>query len=161
MTRVVAGALAAAAVLWAAAVLTSPLAATRGGSRAAACAAVVYAAGSRICHQRPERSFHLAGVQLPVCARCLGLYVSSAVAALAFVLVPAQRRMAPTAIDSRVVLAVAALPTLLTVGLEWIQIAHPSNLARAAAALPLGAAAGWIVLRSLWTEKPASVRVPV
>ena len=33
---------------------------------------------SRICHQRPERSFAIAGIQMPVCARCSGLYVSGA-----------------------------------------------------------------------------------
>ena len=40
-------------------------------------------AAGRVCHQRPERSFHVAGVQLPVCARCTGLYVSGAAGALA------------------------------------------------------------------------------
>ena len=38
-------------------------------------AAVVYGVGSFICHQLPERSFHIAGFQLPVCARCLGIYI--------------------------------------------------------------------------------------
>ena len=36
-----------------------------------------YAAGSIVCHQIPERSFHIAGVQLPVCARCTGLYAGA------------------------------------------------------------------------------------
>src|SRR4030095_15526888 len=30
----------------------------------------VYIVGSGICHQLPERSFHLWGPQMPVCARC-------------------------------------------------------------------------------------------
>ncbi len=29
----------------------------------------------RICHQRPERSFFVNGSQLPICARCIGLYL--------------------------------------------------------------------------------------
>lgn len=29
---------------------------------------------SPICHQLPDRSFHLAGKALPVCARCAGIY---------------------------------------------------------------------------------------
>src|SRR4029453_18159539 len=41
-------------------------------------AGVMYAAGSFICHQLPERSFHVQGAQLPVCARCLGLYCGGA-----------------------------------------------------------------------------------
>lgn len=46
-------------------------------------AAAVYVVGSVLCHQLPERSFHLWGVQLPVCARCLGMYVGGAIAAVA------------------------------------------------------------------------------
>jgi len=40
-------------------------------------AAVVYLAGGRICHQRPERSFATRDVQWPVCARCSGLYLAA------------------------------------------------------------------------------------
>ncbi len=36
---------------------------------------VVYQAFSHLCHQIPERSFHIAGYPLAVCARCTGLYV--------------------------------------------------------------------------------------
>ena len=45
-------------------------------------AAVMYAAGSFICHQIPERSFHLDGIQLPVCARCFGLYGGGALGSM-------------------------------------------------------------------------------
>ena len=30
----------------------------------------------KICHQRPDRSFFIFGKKLPLCARCLGLYLS-------------------------------------------------------------------------------------
>ena len=42
----------------------------------------VYLAGSVLCHQLPARSFFLWGVQMPVCARCTGIYAGAAVAAL-------------------------------------------------------------------------------
>ena len=42
-------------------------------------AGVVYLLGGRLCHQIAERSFHLDGAQLPVCARCLGVYVGAVV----------------------------------------------------------------------------------
>lgn len=29
-----------------------------------------------ICHQKPERSLYIAGVQLPLCARCTGIYAA-------------------------------------------------------------------------------------
>jgi uncharacterized membrane protein len=152
--------LVAAAVVWTAAVAAAPIAATRGGGRVAACAGVVYLVGSRVCHQRPERSFHLAGVQLPVCARCLGLYASSMAGAVVCLLVAAGRGPARAPLDPRLVLAVAALPTIATVALEWMHLAYPSNAVRALSAVPLGLAAGWIVVGSLWTE-PASARAKV
>jgi uncharacterized membrane protein len=33
--------------------------------------------GYAICHQLPERSFHMAGQQLPLCARCTGIYMGA------------------------------------------------------------------------------------
>ena len=35
--------------------------------------------GYAICHQIPDRSFHLNGHQLPLCARCTGTYLGAAV----------------------------------------------------------------------------------
>jgi uncharacterized membrane protein len=41
---------------------------------AAVAGAVIHAAFAAVCHQLPERSFVLAGEQVAVCHRCLGLY---------------------------------------------------------------------------------------
>src|SRR5262249_27810059 len=46
---------------------------------------VVYGVGAVVCHQRPDRSFHMWTVALPVCARCLGIYAGAAVAYGAYV----------------------------------------------------------------------------
>lgn len=113
-------------------------------------AAMVYRGAGLICHQRPERSFHLAGVQLPVCARCTGLYMSGAVAALAACGGWRRRVAAPRA--TRIAFAMAAVPTALTIAVELAGLAHPSNDVRAMSAIPLGAAAGWIFVRSLRAE---------
>jgi uncharacterized membrane protein len=40
-----------------------------------AAASVLYFLFSRICHQIPDRSFHLLGYSLAVCHRCFGVYV--------------------------------------------------------------------------------------
>jgi hypothetical protein len=43
----------------------------------------VYAIGSAICHQLTERSFHLWRAQMPVCARCTGIYFGAVIGATA------------------------------------------------------------------------------
>jgi len=42
----------------------------------------IYAALGWVCHQQPERSWHLAGKPLAVCVRCFGLYVGALLAVL-------------------------------------------------------------------------------
>ena len=106
-------------------------------------AGAVYLAGSLICHQRPDRSFHFAGAQLPVCARCAGIY-AGAVLCLGF-WVLGFRAPGSTVRRSRVVLVAAAIPTVFTVVMEWLGQWAPSNLARALAGAPLGAAVAFVV----------------
>lgn len=131
--------LAAATVVWAVVILIAPLAIQRPAG--AGGATLVYAASSRICHQRTERSFAVAGVQMPVCARCAGLYLAGAAGAL----IACFRRLPRAMVHrTRTVLAVAALPTALTFALEFASLMPFSNVARAVAAIPLGLAAGWV-----------------
>jgi uncharacterized membrane protein len=105
----------------------------------------LFPVGSFICHQRPERSFFVHGRQLPVCARCTGLYVGAAMAAPAALIAAA----AATAGRARVMIAAAALPTLVTWTAEFAGFARFSNGARFIAALPLGFMAAWLVLGEL------------
>ena len=105
---------------------------------------VLYAASSRICHQRPERSFVIAGFQMPVCARCSGLYASGALGAL---LAWSRPRRSPR--FGRALLFAAAVPTALTFALEFSGLMRFSNATRAIAALPLGACAGWVFVGML------------
>jgi uncharacterized membrane protein len=143
MQRLIAGILTLAAVCWIAVILSIPLTADRGFGFGS----VVYTIAALVCHQRPERSFHISGVQLPVCARCTGLYLAGALGAVAawFGIAANPRR-------TRAVILIAALPTAFTVAIEWAAFAAPTNLLRAAAALPLGAAAGWLFVRMLRAE---------
>ena len=137
MNRTLAAALTAAALLWAGIVIAAPFALRSG---LATPAAIVYTAASRICHQKQERSFHLDGTPLPVCARCTGIYLSAAVGTLAgwWLL---RRRPAPPV---RLALALAAAPSIVTWTLEHVGGVPFSNASRALAALPLGAVTGWL-----------------
>jgi hypothetical protein len=148
-----------AAMAWPMALLLAPVAAARPQSSAIGYpfALVMYAAGSVICHQRPDRSFHLLGGQLPVCARCLGIYAGAALLSLIAAARPDYSPALPfggtrhraTAGDrrssARTVLLISALPTAATVLAEWMTGATPGNWTRALSGVPLGAAVAWIV----------------
>jgi hypothetical protein len=139
-----------------------------------ALALAVYRTGSLICHQRPERSFLLFAVTLPVCARCTGIYAGAALMAMAVTGrgAAARRRSKPVASadgvrrasrstvarsvgDARRVLFLAALPTAATVIYEWSTGQMPTNWIRATSGVPLGAVVAWIVC----TVAPASSEV--
>ena len=123
------------AIAWVVLLAAAPTAAFGGPA-----SGVVYAMGSLVCHQRPERSFHVGLAQLPVCARCSGLYMGAALGAVATLAGRSRRRDADAAALLRAVLVGAAAPTAVTWTAEALGLWAPSNLVRCAAALPLGAA---------------------
>src|SRR5918911_4942837 len=115
----------AAAVAWAALLVAVPFVASRAHATPLGTAIVVavYGIGNLVCHQLPERSYRLWNAQMPVCARCTGIYSGAAIAAIAYCV--AQRfRAVRTRVgrpeglrypSPRVLLALAALPTAITV----------------------------------------------
>jgi uncharacterized membrane protein len=105
-------------------------------------AGAVYLAGSLVCHQQPERSFHLAGAQLPVCARCLGLYAGGGLGLLVWAARARGTRAGWRRSQALRVLALAAVPTAVSVATAWAGLGDPPNVWRALLALPLGTAAG-------------------
>jgi uncharacterized membrane protein len=122
---------------------------SRGGPQLASASGLVYEGAGRICHQRPERSFTVAGVQQPVCARCFGLYAAGALGALlGWSSVGGKRDRS----HDRNLLILCAAPTAVTFGLEFVGIAYPSSAVRAIAAVPLGIASGWVFVRGLREE---------
>ena len=114
---------------------------------------VTYAIGSLICHQRPERSFHMFGVQMPVCARCLGIYAGAAAAALLWLFSDRRSEVLrhegaiswPDFGLARNALLISAIPIAITLAYEWTTGATPANWIRAASGVSLGAAVAWIV----------------
>jgi uncharacterized membrane protein len=152
MSRFVPAALTGGALLWVALLLLAPLALTSASLTFAFAASAVYEAAGFVCHQRAERSYELAATQMPVCARCVGLYVSGALGAAAAWLPPHRIPAAWSSRAARLTLAVAAVPTAVTWGLEWMGLWQPGNAGRAVAALPLGAAVGWMLVTTLLAE---------
>jgi len=136
----------AAAVSWAVALVLAPsIAARPDASPLYALAFGIYAAGSIVCHQWPDRSFHLWGVQMPVCARCTGIYIGGAVAAIVAYATRVRLKADTTYGHARVALLVAALPTAATLLYEWTTGQTPANAIRALAGFPLGAAVVWAI----------------
>jgi uncharacterized membrane protein len=127
-------------LLWSAALIAAPRPLVPSVS------ALTYTAGSLICHQRPERSFHYQGAQYPVCARCLGLYTGASGGVLLWTAVSGFGRF-PRARAARLthpglvkrVLIFAAAPTAVTVAAAWSGAWDAGNVVRAAVAIPLGA----------------------
>lgn len=110
--------------------------------------AFAYAAGSLICHQLPDRSFFVDGRQLPVCARCTGLYLSGAAGFLGWVLVKSVRRWRSILVPPRAALWIvtgAGVPTAISYAAGVTGVWDGSNLTRALLAMPLGIAAGAVV----------------
>jgi uncharacterized membrane protein len=152
MQRLFALALTFVSLLWVAALVATPFQFSAGS----VFAGLFYEACGLICHQLPERSFHLNGVQMPVCARCVGLYASGAVGAL---FAWTTREADSSARRARRLLFWAAIPTAATLFIEWVLLAQTGSATRALAAIPLGAAIGWLLVRTLHAEAVTAVAV--
>ena len=120
---------------------------TERGAWSTGLATVTYLAGGVICHQQPARSFSLRGTQLPVCARCAGLYLAAPFGLVWGVGTSAGWKGRTFGSVARVrggwrpvqiALAVTALPTAATWGAEVVGLLSSSNGVRAVAAIPLG-----------------------
>lgn len=110
--------------------------------------AFIFAVGSVICHQLPDRSFFLDGLQLPVCARCTGLYLSGAAGLVAWWAVKLLRGRRPQPVPRRLamgLLAIVATPTVVSYLTGVLGVWDGSNITRAVLAVPLGVAAGAVV----------------
>ena len=149
------GALVAVTAGWAAWLAAAPAVAAAGGAgRGGWAAALAYRAGAVICHQQDARSLHVAGVRMPVCARCFGLYAGGAMGAAAAAAWLLGRRPAGVPLGRMRALAVASgVPTLLAWAGEHLAGLPVPGLARTLLALPLGAAVAAIV--TLWAAGAA------
>jgi uncharacterized membrane protein len=103
----------------------------------------MYGLASVVCHQKPERSLYLWATQMPVCARCTGIYAGGAVAALAAPLAAQARTRQPLL---RALLVASVMPTAVTLVYEWTTGVMPAGWIRALAGFPMGAAVAWTVL---------------
>jgi hypothetical protein len=143
----------AASIVWALLLVAAPFAASRPHASALSTALIagVYGIGSLICHQLPERSYSLWHAQMPVCARCAGIYAGAVIGAVMSAMprgrpwsAPGRSKLRPY--DVRIALALAVAPTLVTLAYEWTTGDMPSHAIRAAAGVPIGLVVAWLVV---------------
>ena len=100
-----------------------------------------------MCHQQPNRSFYIDGGQMPVCARCTGLYLGAVIGVTWDGLrVRNWSQVARLASSTlRWVVLAAAVPMGLSVVAEVVGGVPSGGALRAASAVPLGVAVTWVV----------------
>jgi uncharacterized membrane protein len=109
-------------------------------------ASPIYKAFSFVCHQIPERSFHLSGYQFGVCSRCTGLYLGFAVAALIYPLACSLKR---TDTPPRVWLILAAAPLAIDFSLTYFGIWSNTHLSRFSTGALLSSVAVFYIMPGL------------
>ncbi len=96
-------------LLWIAAIITAPIAKASG---LAAVSVPLYRFFSFICHQIPERSFHVDGEPFGVCSRCFGVYFGLV---FGFAIYPLWRRIDEIEPLPRFWLFLSLIP----IGIDW------------------------------------------
>lgn len=124
-------------------IVSAPLAQANGH---AAFALEIYRAFSFVCHQIPERSFHLAGYKFAVCSRCTGLYSGFALATLIYPIVRSLRR---TETPRIIWLFLAAAPLAIDFSLGYFSIWQNTYASRFATGALLGSVAVFYILPGL------------
>ena len=106
----------------------------------------IYETFSFVCHQIPERSFHLAGHKFAVCSRCTGLYSGFAFTALVYPLLQSLRR---TYTPRLFWLFLAALPLAIDFLLGYFNVWHNNHLSRFVTGALLSSVAVFFIIPGL------------
>ena len=131
--------------------VAAPLALSRGH---AGFSEVIYQIFSYLCHQIPERSFHLAGHPFAVCSRCTGLYAGFALATLAWPLVRSLKR---TDTPHVIWLLLSVVPLTIDFGLTYFGVWQNNHFTRVTTGALFGAVAAIYVVPGL-IELSANVK---
>ena len=128
--------------LWCAALLAAPLMQSWGSP----VGGFFYEAFSKICHQMDQRSFHLAGFKLAVCARCSAIYFGFLLTLLGLSLLgPVEKLRIPRLLW----LGCAVLPMCLDVFLNDSGILFSTLTTRAVTGLIFGASLPFYIAPTL------------
>jgi uncharacterized membrane protein len=109
-------------------------------------AAAIYKGFSYLCHQIPERSFHLGAQKFGVCSRCTGLYSGFALAALVY---PLTRSLKRTDTPRLLWLVLAALPLAIDFSLGYFSLWQNTHLSRFVTGALLGSVTVFYIVPGL------------
>jgi len=99
-----------------------------------------------ICHQASDRSFHLMGQSLAVCARCTGIYCGFLAGVLIY---PLRLGTRSPELLSRKMLVIAGLPTALEITGSRLGVIPDSSVLRALTGGLLGVVVAFCVLQTV------------
>lgn len=105
-----------------------------------------------LCHGLPERSLSLAGVSMPLCARCVGIYAGLLAGLLLFALLPgvAERTM-------RLIALAAVTPLAIDGFTQLFGLRESTNPLRLATGIAAGLAFGMWLLSAIETRRERTV----
>ena len=106
----------------------------------------IYTFFSFLCHQIPERSFHIEGHAFAVCSRCFGVYFGLL---FGFIVYPFFRSLDEIEPLSRFWLFLAIIPLVVDWSLGFFEIWENTHLSRFVTGLILGAACGIFIVPAL------------
>ncbi|HKP38028.1 MAG TPA: DUF2085 domain-containing protein [Pyrinomonadaceae bacterium] len=124
-------------------VVATPLAEAAGHS---SFASAIYTTFSYLCHQIPERSFHLGAHQFAVCSRCTGLYAGFALVTLGY---PLLRSLKRTDTPRIIWLLLAVVPLAVDFALGYFSIWENNHFTRVTTGALLGGVAALYVVPGL------------
>ncbi len=129
--------------VWVSLILVAPIAKANGF---AAISSPLYQFFSFICHQQPERSFHVEGEQFAVCSRCFGVYLGLL---LGFVIYPLWRNISEIEPLPRFWLFLSLIPVTIDWSLTIFGIWENTQLSRLITGLILGVACAIFIVPAL------------
>jgi uncharacterized membrane protein len=130
-------------LVWMSMIFGAPVAVEKGYSFFAF---VIYRAFSNLCHQLPERSFHILGHPFAVCARCTGIYSGLT---FGFLIYPLFRSLRHAESLSRIWLLLAPVPTGIDFMLGYAGVWENTHLSRLLTGAVLGIGCAFFIVPGL------------
>ena len=128
---------------WMGAVIGAPVAEEYGHSFISF---AIYRVFSNLCHQMPERSFHIFEHQFAVCARCTGIYAGLT---LGFLVYPLFRSLRNAESPARIWLLLAPVPTGIDFMLGFLNIWNNTHYSRLLTGAVLGIGCAFFIVPGL------------